>query len=114
MQFWDARAMDELFLLAPIENTIGYHGKGDFEIGFDWLLVRRWQDTAPYVYAGVQVFKPSLAQGFPLEKFSRNEIWDATLARSKIFGHVMGGLWMHVGDLQALAEAETILAKAKS
>jgi len=114
MQFWNGQEMDELFLLAPVENTIGYHGKGDFEAGLDLHLVRRWQDTAPYVYAGVQVFKPSLAQGFPLEKFSRNEIWDATLARSKIFGHVMGGLWMHVGDLQALAEAETILAKAKS
>jgi len=113
MQFWDAQTMDELLLLAPIENTIGYHGKGDFVSGFDLHIYRRRQDTAPYVYAGVQIFKPSLAHDFPLEKFSRNKIWDATLARSKAFGFPMHGLWLHVGDPEALAEAEAALSGAK-
>ncbi len=114
MQFWDARTMDELLLLAPMENTIGYHGKGDFISGFDLHIYRRQQDTAPYVYAGVQIFKPGLASGFPQEKFSRNKIWDVSLSRSKIFGFPMHGLWMHVGDPQALIEAEAALAKDKS
>jgi len=113
MQAWDAQTMDELFLLAPRQNTIGYHGKGDFETGVDQLIARRWQDTAPYVYAGVQVFKPQLAQAFPLEKFSRNRIWDVTLARSKAFGFPMHSLWMHVGDPHALIDAEAALAKDK-
>jgi len=113
MQFWDAQTMDELLLLAPIENTIGYHGKGDFETGFDLHLVRRQQDTAPYVYAGMQIFKPNLAYDFPQEKFSRNKIWDVSLNRSKIFGFPMDGLWMHVGDPEALSEAEVILPETK-
>ncbi len=113
MQFWDANTMDELLLLAPVENTIGYQGKGDCTTGFDMHLMRRWQDTAPYVYAGVQIFKPRLAYNFPQEKFSRNKIWEVSLGRGNIFGHVMYGLWMHVGDPETLSEAETILSKAK-
>lgn len=109
MKCWEPQVMDELLLLAPIENTIGYHGKGDFETGFDLHLVRRWQDTAPYVYAGVQIFKPKLAYNFKEEKFSRNKIWDVSLGRGRIIGHIMDGLWMHVGDPKALNEAENIL-----
>jgi len=106
---WDAIQMDELFMLAPIEKTLGYYGPGDFETAFDYLLVRRRKETAPYVYAGVQIFKPELATGFKQEKFSRNKIWDESLKRSKIFGYVMSGLWMHVGDPEALKAAEAVL-----
>jgi len=113
MQMWDPYSMDELLLLAPVENTIGYHGKGDFVSVFDLHLIRRWQETAPYVYAGVQIFKPKLAWDFPQEKFSRNRIWDKSLSRSTIFGWWMDGLWMHVGDPEALSEAEAILAEVK-
>jgi len=32
---WDADVMDDLLLLAPLEQTLGYHGKGDFLFGHD-------------------------------------------------------------------------------
>lgn len=106
---WHPQIMDELLLLAPIENTIGYYGKGDFTTGFDLRLHRCGQNTAPYVYAGVQIFKPKLAYNLKEEKFSRNKIWDISLGRGKIIGHFMDGLWMHVGDPDALTKAEAIL-----
>ena len=72
-------------------------------------------DAAPYVYAGVEIFKPELARGFPLKKFSRNKIWDGGLAQQKIYGHSLEGFWMHVGDPQAVLDAEAVLAqKAKT
>jgi len=43
------------------------------------------------------------------EKFSRNKIWDISLGRGSIFGHIMDGFWMHVGDPKALKQAEAIL-----
>lgn len=111
---WHPQIMDELLLLAPVENTIGYDGKGDFIAGFDLRLFRRGQNPAPYVsyvYAGVQIFKPKLAYNLKEEKFSRNKIWDISLARGKIIGHFMDGLWMHVGDPEALIKAESVLKK---
>lgn len=106
---WNPSVMDELFLLAEIEQTLGYHGKGDFEIAANKQLVRRRGDAAPYVYAGVQIFKPELASGYRQEKFSRNKIWDESLKRGKAFGHVMQGYWMHVGDPDAREAAQVVL-----
>lgn len=106
---WDARTMDELLLLARREATLGYNGHGDFDQAIDGQIRRRRGESASYVYAGVQVFKPELAQGFKLEKFSRNLIWDETLKRKKIYGHKMDGFWMHVGDPLALKAAEAVL-----
>lgn len=109
---WDAEKMDELLLLAPGDSTLGYSGAGDFNLDRNARITRRQGGFAPYVYAGVQIFKPELAQSFKQEKFSRNLIWDETLKRQKIFGHVMSGFWMHVGDPYAVKAAEAVLRDA--
>lgn len=109
---WNPKTMDELLMLAETDQTLGYHGKGDFETTLDQQLLRRNGDSAPYVYAGVQIFKPELAQGYKLERFSRNKIWDETLKRGKAFGFVMQGFWMHVGDPGARDETEAVLKDA--
>jgi len=110
MDRWDADIMEDLLLLAPIERTLGYHGKGDFLFAHDGRLERRGdRDAAPYVYAGVQVTKLDRLANEPIEPFSRNRIWNQTLEAGTIFGHPMDGFWMHVGDPQARDEAEAIL-----
>ncbi|NNC38352.1 MAG: nucleotidyltransferase family protein [Acidimicrobiales bacterium] len=106
---WNAQKMDELFLLAGLDETLGYAGAGDFNMDVRMNLSRRDGDHAPYVYAGVQIMKPELAKGYKLEKFSRNKIWDESLKRQKAYGHVMQGFWMHVGDPNTRDEAEAIL-----
>jgi len=113
MSSWNPRAMDELFLLAPLQDILGYTGKGDFDLDGKKRVARRTQAKADYVYAGVQIMKPKLARSFKPVKFSRNKIWDATLKRQKVFGHILPGYWMHVGDPQALKAAEAVL-KEKS
>ena len=107
---WDADIMEDLLLLAPIERTLGYHGKGDFLFAHDGRLERRGaREAAPYVYAGVQITKLNRLAKEPIEPFSRNRIWNQTLEAGTIFGHPMNGFWMHVGDPQARDEAEAIL-----
>jgi len=110
MNRWDAGVMEDLLLLAPIERTLGYHGKGDFLFAHDGRLERRGdREAAPYVYAGVQITKLERLAHEPIEPFSRNRIWNQTLEARTIFGHPMDGFWMHVGDPQARDEAEAIL-----
>lgn len=109
---WDADVMDDLLLLAPLEQTLGYHGKGDFLFGHDGRLERRGdREAAPYVYAGVQITKLDRLAKEPIEPFSRNRIWNQTLEAGTIFGYPMDGFWMHVGDPKARDEAEAILQK---
>ena len=107
--------MDDLLLLAPMERTLGYHGKGDFLFGHDGRLERRGaREAAPYVYAGVQITKLNRLAKEPIEPFSRNRIWNQTLEAGTIFGHPMDGFWMHVGDPKARDEAEAILQGVKA
>lgn len=109
---WNPRKMDELLLCARADWSLGYAGKGDFNIHEDARLARREGDSAQHVYAGVQIFKPDLAKPFKLERFSRNKIWDETLKRRKLFGIELPGYWMHVGDPRAVIAAEAVLKEA--
>ena len=107
---WDSDIMEDLLLLAPIQRTLGYHGKGDFLFAHDGRLERRGKrEAAPYVYAGVQSTKLDQLAQQPREPFSRNRIWNQTLEAGTIFGHPLDGFWMHVGDPSARDEAEVIL-----
>ena len=109
---WQADKMDSLFLLARRDKAMGYHGKGDFDRLATGQIRRRRGDSAPFIYAGVEIFKPDLARGFQCEKFSRNLIWDKSLAQQRIYGAELPGFWMHVGDPKALKAAQAIWAQS--
>ena len=112
---WNPEIMDELLLLARRDMALGHDGAGDFEFeGVAGQIRRRTQETAPYYYSGLQIFKPHLAAHHKIEKFSRNKIWDESLVRRKIFGTVMPGYWMHVGDPRAKRAAEAVLMQDKT
>ena len=109
---WDPERMEELLLLAPADRTLGYYGKGDFLFQHDGRLDWRGdRESAPYVYAGVEITKLDRLAREPLEPFSRKRIWDHTVAAGTAYGHTLDGFWMHVGDPEARDEAEAILAK---
>ena len=109
MARWNPAEMDELFLLAPRSDCLGYAGAGDFDL-MSGKVSRRSGATAKWVYAGVQIFKPELARGYNTQPFSRNKIWDKTLARGKVCGLPLPGYWMHVGDPRARDAAQAILS----
>jgi len=109
---WNPAAMDDLLLLAPIGNTLGYGGAGDFEIDTMRRLTRRSGASAPYVYAGVQIADLSPMRGLEIKPFSRNRVWDKSLKAGRMYGQVMDGYWMHVGDPRALIAAEAVLAQS--
>jgi len=114
MQIWDPAKMDDLLLLAKVEDTLGYYGKGDFTLGEDGRISRRDGDSAPFVYAGVQIARLEPAKAFNVEPFSRNKMWDVSLTKGRAFGIILDGFWMHVGDPDAKDAAEEKLAENKN
>jgi MurNAc alpha-1-phosphate uridylyltransferase len=110
---WDEERMDSLMLLAPTTATLGYDGRGDFDIALDGRLMRRGSaQSAPYVFAGVSIAHPHLFKGAPAGPFSLNKLWDQAIKQGRLFGIRLEGLWMHVGTPEALAEAGAAIAAA--
>lgn len=110
MAAWDPERMDALLMIADAARTIGYVGRGDFQMDEEGLLARRAPSTtAPYMFAGVQIIKPGLFADGPDGPFSTNLIWDRLIEKGRLFGHRMSGVWMHVGAPDDLAEAEAFL-----
>ena len=112
---WDADRMDSLMLLAPSDASLGYSGRGDFDMSEDGAISRpSGGGAAPFVFAGVSVAHPRLFEGAPQGRFSLNTLWNAAIARRRLFGLRLDGLWMHVGDPQALEDAERALAQHRA
>ena len=108
---WDETAMDVLLLLQPTASAIGYEGRGDFFMGQRGRLRRRKEgEVAPFLYAGLQILRPSLFAGTPDGPFSLNLVYDRALASDRLHGVRHDGAWYHVGTPEDLARVEAALA----
>jgi MurNAc alpha-1-phosphate uridylyltransferase len=104
---FDPATMDALLLLAPIAGSIGYGGRGDFNMGSDGRLKPRPErEVAPFVYAGAAILSPSLFAGAPQGKFSLTTLFMRAAETGRLSGLRLEGLWMHVGTPDAIAAAE--------
>lgn len=111
VEAWNPATMDVLMLVAPLSTSIGYEGRGDFSMDPDGRLQRRKGDeSVPFVYAGVAIVKPELVAGTPDGPFSANVFYDRASAKGRLHGLRLEGQWLHVGEPQAIAEAEECLA----
>jgi MurNAc alpha-1-phosphate uridylyltransferase len=109
---WDAARMDSLMLLAEKDRSLGYSGGGDFRLGADGCLTRRGAgETAPYVFTGVSIARPSMFDDAPQGRFSLNIVWDRAISLGRLHGLVLDGWWMHVGTPPALVDAERFIAE---
>ncbi|GAA0774459.1 N-acetylmuramate alpha-1-phosphate uridylyltransferase MurU [Brevundimonas olei] len=110
IRLWDPARMDAALLLARREGSIGFEGGGDFLLGDDGALTFRGEAaSAPYAYMGVHITRPDYADHGPDGPFSLSPLWRASAAEGRLFGCVLDGDWMHVGDPQARDAAEARL-----
>jgi MurNAc alpha-1-phosphate uridylyltransferase len=113
-QAFDPAIMDALLLLAPITDSIGYAGRGDFAMLPDGRLRRRGErEVVPFVYAGAAILAPALFAGAPAGAFPLTLLFDRAGAKGRLFGLRLEGRWMHVGTPEAVAAAEAALAAAR-
>ena len=110
IRLWDPERMDAALLLARREGSIGFEGGGDFFLADDGALTFRGEAaSAPYAYMGVHITRPDYADAGPDGPFSLSPLWRQSAAEGRLYGCVLDGDWMHVGDPQARDEAEARL-----
>lgn len=110
-RLWDPAKMDACLLLARREGSIGFEGDGDFFLAEDGRLTFRGDASfAPFAYMGLHITRPAYADGGPDGPFSLSPLWRASAAAGRLYGCVLDGDWMHVGDPQARDETEARLA----
>ena len=110
---WDASEMDDVLLLAPTAECLGFDGPGDFFRDATGRLAHRGErGGAPFAYAGVHLMDPRQIAEWPNEAHGIFGHWMKMAALGRLHGVVMDGLWMHVGDPAARAAAEARLAEA--
>jgi MurNAc alpha-1-phosphate uridylyltransferase len=108
---WDPARMDDLLLVVPMGQTLGFDGPGDFYIDDDGRLDHRCERaSAPLVYMGVHILDPRLIDAWPQGRHGIFQHWMDYARAGRLCGVVADGLWMHVGDPAALAAAEARLA----
>jgi MurNAc alpha-1-phosphate uridylyltransferase len=106
---WNPRLMDCLLLLAPLSTSIGYSGRGDFDMGPEGRISRRGdRQVVPFAFAGVSICSAAIFKDVPEGPFSLNLLWDRALAKQRLYGVRLDGRWMHVGTPEALREAEAL------
>jgi MurNAc alpha-1-phosphate uridylyltransferase len=110
-RLWNPSIMDAALLLARREGSIGFEGDGDFFLDEEGRLTFRGDaPSAPYAYMGVHICRPDYVADGPDGPFSLSGFWRRSAAAGRLYGCVLDGDWMHVGDPQARDEAEAKLA----
>jgi MurNAc alpha-1-phosphate uridylyltransferase len=111
---WDPAAMDGLLLMASMVTAQGYEGVGDFNMDAEGHLSRVVErKLSPFAYPGVQIVHPRLFDGAPSGTFSTNRMWDIAIAKKRLYGIRLDGIWFHVGTPEAVTDAEQYLADAR-
>ena len=109
---FDPARMDMILLCVPLERTTGHNGKKDFSLGSDGRL-KRYEDgdPDPVVYAGAIALLPELFDDAPTDAFNLNIYFDRAIARGRLYGIQMSGLWLTVGTPEAIGEAEETIRR---
>jgi len=109
---WDETSMDGLLLLASMTTAMGYDGRGDFSLAADGRIARVPERmSSPFAYPGVQIVHPRLFADPPEGAFSTNLMWNRAIAKGRLFGIRLEGVWIHVGTPEARDDAEAFLAR---
>ena len=115
IRLWDPARMDAALLLARREGSTGFEGAGDFFLGQDGRLTFRGEaPSAPFAYMGVHITKPGVVDDGPDGPFSLSTVWRRLAGEGRLYGCVLDGDWMHVGDPAARDEAEARLEEEGS
>lgn len=108
---WDPELMDLCLLLVRRGHGLGFEGPQGFFRDDAGRLVHsaKPEPPTPYANVGFQILKPQVLDGEPDRAFSIVPVWWRLSAEGRLFGAVMDGFWMHVGDPAAREAAEARL-----
>jgi MurNAc alpha-1-phosphate uridylyltransferase len=110
---WDPARADILIMLADLESATGHSGGTDFLLGSDGRLARAKGAPEGLIYAGAAIVHPRIFADAPRTQHSLNIYFDRAIAEGRLFGMPMDGHWITVGTPDAIALAETAVARAE-
>ena len=109
-QAWNPDVMDALLLIVPHSRATNFNGQGDFYMAENGLLSRRVPNqTAPFIYTGIQLVSHRLLRDAPEGKFSTNILWSRAIEEGRLYGTAFNGQWFEVGTPEAIAPTELAL-----
>lgn len=112
IEVWNPDKTDMLLMVCAKEDAVGFDGPGDFFMQTDGTLTRRGTaETAPFVYAGAIIAKTEEFKAITETRFSLNRLFDDAIKAGRLKGHVLDGLWLHVGTPEAITEAEFAITR---
>jgi N-acetyl-alpha-D-muramate 1-phosphate uridylyltransferase len=106
---WRPEEMDIALLLAPTYGSVGVDWHGDFDLTPEGRIARG-DGAKPFVYSGVGIVKPELFANIEEDVFKLAPFFFDAAVKGRLFGVAGDGLWLHVGTVAAIAEAEARLA----
>lgn len=110
---WNPKEMDALMLLASTVTTVCYDGRGDFMMDSEGRLSRVPEGRiSPFVWMSMEILHPRLFDSVQPGKFSINPLWDKAIAKGRLFGQRLDGVWMHIDRPEAVTQSEEYLAYA--
>ena len=108
---WDPELMDLCLLLVRRGHGIGFEGPRGFFMDEAGRVTHSAEPEPPTPYAnvGFQILKPQILDDEPDGAFSIVPVWWRLSEHGRLFGAVMDGFWMHVGDPAAREATEAKL-----
>lgn len=122
---WDPATMDALLLVVPRDQAHGYAGRGDFlcqpdpgskaeDTGAVSVVGRPAEgETAPVIYGGVQIIKPSVLDGYPCAPWSLNKVFSQLIDVGRLSALVHDGGWFHVGTPDSIEPTSALIRQAE-
>ena len=111
-QAWDPKKMDIALLLSQTKGSVGVDWQGDFDLAPDGRLLRP-EGPKSYVYSGVALIKPELFYDATEDVIKLSPYLFEAGAAGRLYGVVSQGLWLHVGSIGAIEEAERAITAYK-
>ena len=108
---WDPKIMDLCLLLVRRGHGIGFEGPRGFFMDEAGRVTHsaKPEPPTPYANVGFQILKPQILDGEPDGAFSIVPVWWRLSEQGRLYGAVMDGFWMHVGDPAAREATEAKL-----
>ncbi|MAK09232.1 MAG: hypothetical protein CML36_01945 [Rhodobacteraceae bacterium] len=108
---FNSTKMKILLLIAPIKNSIGYKGKGDFIMETDKIVSRIQRSkknsrSKSYVFTGWQIINKELFNHIEEKKFSLNLLYDLALDQKKLFAVKLDGFFLHASTPKSIMQIE--------
>lgn len=114
IEAFDADSPGYLMLVTECEGSVGFTGRGDFDMDdAGHLTWRKEGQDASMMFAGVQIMQARLFERAPEGAFSNRWIWDNELIPAgRFIGHLLEGRWLHASSAADVEAIEEVLKDA--